>query len=173
MMVEVKTPERARRRPAVARDREKFESGQFRYAAPGGVRVTPARVVERALAQIPAVRPSPAEAPSTTRRKRVKAADRVAQSEARLLAILVTGTCIVCGLLIVYLAAYAQVATLGIQQSHARIALREKRAETEELRAACAAAASPALVASAAAQMGMLHGAERVTYVTIGGAPLE
>jgi cell division protein FtsL len=99
-------------------------------------------------------------------------ADRLARQEAKLLAAVVACTTVVCGLLVVYLAAYAQVASLGIQMSKARVELRKERLLGETLRAQVARAASPARISSAAVKNGMvLQRAEQICYVNPSDEP--
>jgi hypothetical protein len=110
-------------------------------------------------------------------RHRVKrnavAIDRLARSEARLLAVVLIVTALACGSLVFYLAAYAQVASLGIQQSAARVKLRQIRMDGEVLRAQCERAASPDIIRAAAANMGMTSSPTRIAYVEVGGQPLS
>lgn len=111
------------------------------------------------------VRPEPTtERPA--RARRVSTADaRLSRSEARLLTMAISCTVIVCALLVVYLAAYAHVATLGMGQAKLRTELRQKRLENEKLKAALAASLNPDRIAARAALIGMTRDHRRVDYI--------
>ena len=61
----------------------------------------------------------------------------------RLMGAATTCTAVVCGLLLLYLAAYAHVTQLGIEQSRALAQLRDNRVRNEMLRAKCDQLQSP------------------------------
>jgi len=92
--------------------------------------------------------------------------DRLAQSEARLVTAAVACTAFFCVLLVVYLAAYAQVTSLGIQQSQYTKALRMARQQNELLRARLAAARSPQHIVAAAQAQGMEQATGRACYIS-------
>ena len=106
--------------------------------------------------------PSPAPRPARLPRQ-----GRLGQSEIRLMGLATTCTAVVCGLLLLYLAAYANVTQLGISQAQARTALRASRLKNEMLRAKRDRLQSPERVIAAAEKQGMTpRGATPVTYVT-------
>lgn len=125
----------------------------------------------RPHAQVPSARPSPASVPSHSPRpsrspRRGKALpDRMARSEARLLTMAVTCTAVVCALLVLYLAAYAHIASLGINQSQMRTALRQKRLDNETLKATLAGLRNPDHVAAFALAKGMTRDPRRIDYI--------
>ena len=80
-----------------------------------------------ALESIPA-RPLPRHAPAPR-------TSRLGRSEMRLMGLATTCTAIVCGLLLLYLAAYAHVSQLGYDQAEARVQLRQNQLQNESLRA--------------------------------------
>lgn len=106
--------------------------------------------------------PSPVQ---TSRRPSAPAPGRLARSEARLLALAVTGTIVVCGLLVLYLAAYAHVSDLGMEQSRRQREWRAARQQNELLRARLAVLQNPKSIARAARAQGMAQGASRVDYL--------
>lgn len=96
--------------------------------------------------------------------------DRLVKQEAKLVAAAVICTSVVCALLVVYLTAYAQVSSLGIQMSKARVELRKERLLGETLRAQVARAASPDRIAAAAVKNGMvLEHTQQICYVNPAG----
>jgi len=96
--------------------------------------------------------------------------DRLVKQEAKLVAAAVICTSVVCALLVVYLTAYAQVSSLGIQMSKARVELRKQRLLGETLRAQVARAASPDRIAAAAVKNGMvLEHTQQICYVNPAG----
>lgn len=116
-----------------------------------------------------AAKPLPSVVPVRARKAVV---DRLAQQEARMLAGVVACASVVCGLLVIYLAAYAQVANLGIQMSKARVDLRTQRMKSETLQAQVAQASSPALIARAAVKNGMvLEHTEQICYINPSADP--
>lgn len=82
------------------------------------------------------------------------------------MAIAVVCTAVLCGLLVLYLAAYARVTLLGIDQSQARTLLRQKRLENQTLRAERDRLESPNHVLAAAAAQGMTRTKTPVIYIT-------
>ncbi len=91
---------------------------------------------------------------------------RLARSEMRLMGLATTCTAVVCGLLLLYLAAYAQVTRLGIAQADARVSLRQNRLQNEMLRAERDRLQSPATVIARATALGMAPRAGgRVDYL--------
>ena len=113
----------------------------------------------------------PAAAPETSRRtpRSDRAAHaRLARSEMRLMGLATVCTAVVCGLLLLYLAAYAQVTRLGIAQAEARVTLRQNRLQNEMLRAERDRLQSPASVIARATALGMTpRGASRVDYLPV------
>lgn len=111
----------------------------------------------------------PAAAPEPIRRspRLDRAAHaRLARSEMRLMGLATICTAIVCGLLLLYLAAYAQVTRLGIAQADARVSLRQNRLQNEMLRAERDHLQSPATVIARATALGMTPRAGgRVDYL--------
>lgn len=111
----------------------------------------------------------PVTAPETSRRtpRTDRAAHaRLARSEMRLMGLATTCTAVVCGLLLLYLAAYAQVTRLGIAQADARVSLRQNRLQNEMLRAERDRLQSPATVIARATALGMTPRAGgRVDYL--------
>lgn len=142
----------------------------LRMAARSAIRPSTAR----AASALPRTktRPEPEAAPSsvkserTTRARRVSTADaRLSRSEARLLTMAISCTVIVCALLVVYLAAYAHVATLGMGQAQLRTELRQKRRENETLKATLAVSLNPDRISTRANQLGMTRDHRRVDYI--------
>ena len=116
----------------------------------------------------PTVDRAPVPAPPVKRVR--KQMDRLVQKEAKLVAAAVICTSIVCTLLVIYLAAYAQVSSLGIQMSKARVELHKQRLLGETLRAQVARAASPDRIAAAAIKNGMvLEHTQQICYVNPAG----
>ena len=101
---------------------------------------------------------------------------RVSRSEARLLTWTVTSAIVVCGLLVLYLAAYAHLTMLGIEQSKAQHALREKWQQNQMLRAQEAALKNPDRIAARAVRLGLTKDSSRVDYIrptsAIAGLPV-
>ena len=145
-------------------------NGRLRYADPV---VTPrstanAAVPKRRPGDHVRLTPSPTHAPAVKRGR--KQMDRLVQREAKLVAAAVICMTIVCASLIVYLTAYAQVSSLGIQMSKARVELRKQRQTSEMLRAQVARAASPDRIAAAAVKNGMvLEHTQQIAYVDPAG----
>lgn len=110
-------------------------------------------------------RPAPAPIHSRPRRRAAQLPDRMARSEARLLTMAVTCTAVVCALLVLYLAAYAHIASLGINQAQMRTALRQKRLENETLKATLAGLQNPDHVAAFALAKGMTRDPRRIDYI--------
>ncbi len=105
--------------------------------------------------------PAPAVRPAAPARQ-----SRLGRSEMRLMGVATTCTAVVCGLLLLYLAAYAHVTRLGIDQSQARAHLRDNRLRNEMLRAERDRLQSPQHVISAATAQGMTpRGATPVEYI--------
>lgn len=104
----------------------------------------------------PEVRPRPA-----TRRRRPN-------PETRLLTVAIGVTCMVCALLVVYLAAYAHVCLLGIDQSNTRTELHKAQLESETLRDRLASLQSPDHVTKSAVRLGMTRDVRHVDYITPG-----
>ena len=76
-------------------------------------------------------------------------------------------TAVVCGLLLLYLAAYAHVTRLGIDQANARGQLRRNRMQNEMLQSERDRLQSPHRVVAAALALGMTErGSARIEYVT-------
>ncbi len=78
-----------------------------------------------------------------------------------------TCTAVVCGLLLLYLAAYAHVSRLGYDQAQARTQLRQNQLENESLRAERDRLQSRHYVIQEAAALGMMpRGSTPVSYIT-------
>ena len=90
--------------------------------------------------------------------------NRLGRSEMRLMGLASVCTAVVCGLLLLYLAAYAHVTRLGIDQANARGQLRRNLMQNEMLQAERDRLQSPHRVIAAATALGMT---ER------GSAPIE
>lgn len=113
---------------------------------------------------------TPTVAPVPTVKRGRKQMDRLVQKEAKLVAAAVICTSVVCTLLVIYLAAYAQVSSLGIQMSKARVELHKQHLLGETLRAQVARAASPDRIAAAAIKNGMvLEHTQQICYVNPAG----
>ena len=92
---------------------------------------------------------------------------RLGRSEMRLMGLATTCTAIVCGLLLLYLAAYAHVSRLGYDQAQARTQLRQHQLENESLRAERDRLQSRRLVLQEAVALGMTpRGSTPVSYIT-------
>lgn len=174
-MLDVKEPiTRKQARPGQGRPQGNAPStsvnGRLRYADPV---VTPrstanAVVPKRRPGDHVRLTPSTTHAPAVKRGR--KQMDRLVQKEAKLVAAAVICMTIVCASLIVYLTAYAQVSSLGIQMSKARVELRKQRQTSEMLRAQVARAASPDRIAAAAVKNGMvLEHTQQIAYVDPAG----
>ncbi len=111
----------------------------------------------RAVSPLPTPRQSPQTPP--------RVGSRLARSEARLMSLAMTCTACICGLLILYLAAYARITTLGIAQSHQRMLLRQATLENETLKAECAALQSPHRIIAAVTAQGMTRDTPPATYI--------
>jgi len=108
-------------------------------------------------AETPAV-PRPVAAPPAQ-------LDRLARSEARLLAMAVACTVSVCALLVIFLAEYAHVTYLGIKQANDRTTLRALQSENALLTSECAHLQSPDRIASGAVYLGMTKNFTHIAYV--------
>ena len=82
---------------------------------------------------------------------------RMARSEARLLAFAVAGTALMCAVLVIYLAAYAHVSQLGLEQARARRSCARPACRMTSFRRSWRGLQSPARVIAAAPGAG--HGA--------------
>lgn len=104
----------------------------------------------------------PVSRPSTATRQ-----SRLGRSEMRLMGLATTCTAIVCGLLLLYLAAYAHVSRLGYDQAQARTQLRRNQLENESLRAQRDRLQSRRFVIQEATALGMTpRGSTPVSYIT-------
>lgn len=102
--------------------------------------------------------PRPAPAPRTT---------RLGRSEMRLMGMATTCTAVVCGLLLLYLAAYAHVSRLGYDQAEARTQLRQNQLQNESLRAERDRLQSRRHVIQEARALGMTpRGSTPISYIT-------
>ena len=91
---------------------------------------------------------------------------RLSRSEMRLMGLATTCTAVVCALLILYLAAYAQVTQLGIAQASARTELHRNQLRSQLLQAERNSLESPQRITAAAAAQGMVpRGRTPVNYV--------
>jgi len=147
-MLETRTPQnsdRTRRMDALPR-----KTADRRPVTSGNVVLRPAPLDERPVAR-------PAASPR---------ARRMGRAEMRLMGMATTCTAVVCGLLLVYLAAYARVTRLGIDQAEARTLLVRRQLQNEMLRAERDRLQSPQRVIAAATALGMTsRGATRVNYI--------
>ncbi len=92
--------------------------------------------------------------------------NRLSRSEMRLMGIATVCTAVVCALLLLYLAAYAQVTQLGIAQAGARAELRHNQMRRQLLEAECNALESPQRITAAAVAEGMVpRGQTPVNYI--------
>ena len=91
---------------------------------------------------------------------------RMTRSEARLLTWTVSSATIVCGLLVLYLAAYAHLTLLGIEQAKAQHDFREKWQTNQMLRAQVASLKNPDRIAAKAVRLGLTKDSKRVDYIT-------
>jgi len=155
-MLETRTPtnpNRTRRLEALPRGARPAEARTARPAA------RPVSVGNTALESAPE-RPQP-RAASKPRMS------RLGRSEMRLMGLATTCTAIVCGLLLLYLAAYAHVSQLGYDQAEARTLLRRNQLQNESLRAERDRLQSRRRVLQAAVALGMTpRGATPISYVT-------
>jgi len=99
------------------------------------------------------------------RRRAANSARWLNRSEAAVLTIGLACTMTVCCLLVVYLAAYARVDQLGINQSALRARLRQDKMDNEILRAEYASLLNPNRIAAGAQALKMVRGAQRVVYI--------
>lgn len=91
---------------------------------------------------------------------------RLARSETRLLGLAVVCTALVCGLLVLYLAAYARVTQLGIQQSEQRTTLRLLHQKNQMLRYEYASMKNAHRIIPAAVKYGMVKSGLHVNYIS-------
>jgi cell division protein FtsL len=121
-----------------------------------------------------APRPLPARTITWDRSESVHRADRAAErlrklrmsrNETRLLTTIICCALALSSLLVVYLAAYARVTMLGIDQAQMRSVLRQKRQNNETLRAQLADLQSPDRIAAGAARLGLTRDAKRTDYI--------
>lgn len=146
-------PEHAPRRPATARS-----SGVATAARPRSLGNTALR-----SPAVAAPRPTPAARPN-----------RLGRSEMRLMGLATASTAVVCGLLLLYLAAYAHVTQLGIDQADARGQLRRCQLQNEMLQAERNRLQSPQRVIAAAIAAGMtVRGSTQVEYVSTSSLPVN
>lgn len=119
----------------------------------------PASIGNTALEAAPGLPPArPAARPRVSRQGR---------SEMRLMGLATTCTAIVCGLLLLYLAAYAHVSQLGYDQAEARTQLRHNQLQNESLRAKRDFLQSRSHVIRQALALGMTpRGATPISYIT-------
>ncbi len=123
-------------------------------------------VAARAVPAVPAVqRPSPHRAP---RPQPVRS--RLARSEARMLALAVAVTALMCAVLVVYLAAYARVTQLGLEQSAAHRQLAQEVMENHRLAVEQAELQDRGRIVAEAGKLHMALYTGPTTYVTAGGA---
>jgi len=91
---------------------------------------------------------------------------RLGRSEMRLMGFATTSTAIVCALLLLYLAAYAHVTQLGIEQAQARVQLHHNQVQNEMLQSERDRLESPQHVIAAATAQGMTpRGSTPVNYI--------
>ena len=91
---------------------------------------------------------------------------RLSRSEMRLMGLATTCTAVVCALLLLYLAAYAQVTQLGIAQASARTELHRNQLRSQLLQAERNSLESPQRITAAAAKQGMVpRGRTPVNYI--------
>lgn len=121
---------------------------------------TPPPSRESTARALPAARP--AVRPASRRSKR----NRLVRSEARLLTVAVSATALMCAVLLVYLAAYAHVTQLGLEQSQAKAELHAAQQENDRLQAQFTILQSPRRVAAAAQKLGMTLGGRPATYIS-------
>lgn len=91
---------------------------------------------------------------------------RLSRSEMRLMGLATASTAIACALLLVYLAAYAHVTQLGIEQAQAQAGLHRDQVRSELLMAQRNALESPQRIVAAAAAQGMTpRGSTPINYI--------
>ncbi|MGI4787391.1 MAG: hypothetical protein ACRYFS_00930 [Janthinobacterium lividum] len=91
---------------------------------------------------------------------------RLGRSEMRLMGLATACTALVCAMLLLYLAAYAHVTQLGIEQAQARGQLRQNQIRNELLKAERNTLESPQRIVAAATMQGMTpRGATPVDYI--------
>ena len=92
----------------------------------------------------------------------------------RLMGLATVCTAVVCGLLLLYLAAYAHVTRLGIDQANARGQLRRNQLQNEMLQAERDRLQSPHRVIAAATALGMTErGSTPVEYISTAFLPAK
>ena len=119
----------------------------------------PGAVGNTALETVPGLpQPRPAVKPQMS---------RLGRSEMRLMGLATTCTAIVCGLLLLYLAAYAHVSQLGYDQAEARVQLRHIQLQNESLRAERDRLQSRRHIIQEALALGMMpRGSTPISYIT-------
>jgi len=124
-----------------------------------------ARSASRSQAQAALVREQIAAEPLRRAPPSVRSS-RLSRSEMRLMGLATTCTAVVCALLLLYLAAYAQVTQLGIAQASARTELHRNQLRSELLQAERNALESPQRIIAATAVQGMVpRGRTPVNYI--------
>lgn len=94
--------------------------------------------------------------------------NRLSRSEMRLMGIATACTAVVCALLLLYLAAYAQVTQLGIAQAQARTELHHNQMRRQLLEAERNSLESPQRIEAAAAAEGMTpRGTTPIDYISV------
>lgn len=91
---------------------------------------------------------------------------RLTRSELRLLVSTVAFAIVFCGLLVVYLSAYARVTSLGIEQAQMRTELRAKRLTNQLLLAELASLKNPDRITAKAVALGLTKHSSQVDYIT-------
>ena len=142
----------ARRSPAPARSEARSSAARSLSAPRIGGR-------DQAVREQPAAEPIRRTLPSARQ-------SRLNRSEMRLMGFATACTAVVCALLLLYLAAYAHVTQLGIEQAHARGQLHQNQLRSELLQAERNSLESPQRIVAAAVAQGMTpRGATPVNYV--------
>ncbi len=163
-MLETRTPISNRTRRLDAPPRPASSAARSAARADSAARESPAApgravVGNTALDTAPA-RPLPRSVPAPR-------PSRLGRSEMRLMGLATTCTAIVCGLLLLYLAAYAHVSQLGYDQAEARVQLRQNQLRNESLRAERDRLQSRRYVIGKAIALGMTPpGTTPIRYIT-------
>lgn len=97
---------------------------------------------------------------------------RLTRSEIRLLVSTVAFAVVFCGLLVVYLSAYARVTSLGIEQAQMRTQLHAERLTHQLLLAELASLKNPDRISAKAQALGLTKDASQIDYIALpaGGA---
>jgi cell division protein FtsL len=146
-------------------------------SAPERTRTAPVRE-RRASVQtaVPSARPERISAPITIPRRRSREAiirSRLARSEARLLALTVTVTSLMCAVLVIYLAAYAHVTQLGLEKDMAKRQLSQMTRQNQQLQVTLTKLQDRSRITAAARALHMVPYTSSPVYINADGSVIQ